>query len=249
MIEAVGLCKNFGAERAVKDVSFRVEAGEVVGFLGVNGAGKTTTMRLLTGFLPASEGHARIAGHDIFSAPRAARRAIGYLPETPPLYPEMTVRSYLRYVARLKDVPRKSVRAAVARALARTGLEAVAERVTGQLSKGFRQRVGLAQALVHDPQVLILDEPSVGLDPIQMREIRALIHELATNPPQGVARTIVLSTHLLAEVEMICDRVIVLHEGRKVLDQPLAELTRDGVRLEDVFARFALAAPAAESAA
>ncbi len=248
MIEALGLSKRYGDVLAVDDVSFRAEAGEVVGFLGPNGAGKTTTMRLLTGFLPATEGTVRIAGHDIFEAPGLARRAIGYLPETPPLYPEMQVQSYLRYVARLKDVPRKRLRDAVERAMERTGLGELRRRSIGQLSKGFRQRVGIAQALVHEPEVLILDEPSVGLDPIQMREIRQLLRELADSGRDGAGQTIVLSTHLLGEVEAICCRVILLHAGRKVLDQPLSELTRDGGSLEDVFTRHTLREPLAAEA-
>ena len=172
MIEARGLTKRYGDLLAVNDVSFSAGAGEVVGFLGPNGAGKTTTMRILTGFVPATDGTAKIAGHDIFEDPLAARRAIGYLPETPPLYPEMDVRSFLHYVAKLKDVPRAARAGAVDHAMEQCGLAHVRRRVIGSLSKGYRQRVGLAQAIVHDPPVLILDEPTVGLDPIQIREIR-----------------------------------------------------------------------------
>ena len=237
MIEADGLSKRYGELVAVDDVSFSVAPGEVVGFLGPNGAGKTTTMRILTGFLPATDGTAAIAGHDIFREPLAARRAVGYLPETPPLYPEMSVEGYLDYVARIKDVPRRARAGAVARAVERCGLGDVRRRVIGALSKGFRQRVGLAQAIVHDPPVLILDEPTVGLDPIQIREIRALIAELAAERPGEKARTVVLSTHILPEVEAICRRVMIIHRGRKVLDQPLAELRRSGVGLEEVFTR------------
>src|SRR3990172_9055267 len=175
MIEARHLSKRYGDVVAVQDVSFEVGRGEVVGFLGPNGAGKTTTMRMLTGFLPPTDGTAVIAGHDIFSDPLAARRAIGYLPEVLPLYPEMSVRSYLDYVARIKDVPRRSRRGCVDRALERCGLANQDRHVIGTLSKGYRQRVGLAQAIVHDPAVLILDEPTVGLDPLQVREIRNLI--------------------------------------------------------------------------
>ena len=164
-LEARGLSKRYGDVVAVDSISFEVQRGEVVGFLGPNGAGKTTTMRMLTGFLPASDGQARVAGHDIFAEPLAARRSVGYLPETPPLYPEMTVRSYVDYVARLNDVARGERRAKVDRALERCGLTDVASRVIRQLSKGYRQRVGLAQAIVHEPPVLVLDEPTVGLDP------------------------------------------------------------------------------------
>lgn len=232
-IEVEGLCKRYGEYEAVRNLSFSVRAGEVVGFLGPNGAGKTTVMRILTGFLPATDGTARIAGHDVFSDPIAARRAIGYLPETPPLYPEMTPASYVDFVARLKDVPRAKRRAAVDRALERCGLASVRGREIRQLSKGYRQRVGLAQAIVHDPQVLVLDEPTVGLDPIQIREIRALIADLSRSGHQ----TVILSTHILPEVEAICQRVILIGRGQKVLDQPLAELTKGGVALEEVFTK------------
>ena len=237
MIEARGLTKRYGDLVAVDRVSFSVQPGEVVGFLGPNGAGKTTTMRMLTGFVPPTDGSATIAGHDIFEDPLAARRAVGYLPETPPLYPEMSVEDYVDYVARLKDVPRAQRRAAVDRALARCGLADVRRRVIGALSKGYRQRVGLAQAIVHDPAVLILDEPTVGLDPIQIREIRALIADLAAERQGDRARTVILSTHILPEVEAICRRVLVISRGRKVVDQPLVELTGGGVSLEEVFAR------------
>jgi gliding motility-associated transport system ATP-binding protein len=236
MIEATNLSKRYGDIVAVDGVSFRVERGEVVGFLGPNGAGKTTTMRMLTGFLPPTDGSARIAGHDIFDEPLEARRAVGYLPESPPLYPEMTVNSYVDYVARIKDVPRRARRAAVAQAIERCGLSEVSKRVIGTLSKGFRQRVGLAQAIVHEPPVLILDEPTIGLDPIQIGEIRDLIAELAAG--QGAAQhTVILSTHILPEVVAICRRVVMINEGRKTVDAPLDELTRDGHGLEELFAR------------
>jgi ABC-2 type transport system ATP-binding protein len=235
VIEARGLTKRYGDLVAVEEVSFSLARGEVVGFLGPNGAGKTTTIRMLTGFLPPTDGTAVIAGHDIFGDPIAARRAIGYLPETPPLYPEMTVRSFLEYVARIKDVPRVERRAAVDRALERTALTDVRRQVIGTLSRGFRQRVGLAQAIVHNPPVLILDEPTAGLDPLQIREIRALITEL-TAPSQGdTQQTVILSTHILAEVDAICRRVILLHQGRKVVDAPLSELTSGGRSLDQIF--------------
>jgi len=243
-IEVEKLSKRYGEHEAVCDLSFVVQPGEVVGFLGPNGAGKTTTMRMLTGFLPPSDGTARIAGHDIFADALAARRAIGYLPETPPLYPEMTPAAYVDFVAKLKDVPRAGRREAVGRALERCGLSEVRGREIRQLSKGYRQRVGLAQAIVHEPQVLVLDEPTVGLDPIQIREIRALMAELATSGGQ----TVILSTHILAEVEAICQRVVLIARGRKVLDQPLAELVAGGSTLEEVFTRV-LTRDEAESAA
>jgi ABC-2 type transport system ATP-binding protein len=232
-----GLCKRYGEVEAVRDLSFSVAPGEVVGFLGPNGAGKTTTMRILTGFVPPSDGRVSIAGHDVFDEPIAARSAIGYLPETPPLYPEMKVRAYLEFVAAIKDVPRAQRREAVDRVLERCGLTGVAGRVSGKLSKGFRQRVGLAQAIVHEPRVLVLDEPTVGLDPIQIREIRDLIGSLASPGEAGVRQTVILSTHILNEVEAICQRVIMLNKGRMALDQPLAELTSGGRSLEEVFAR------------
>ena len=233
MIEARGLSKWYGDIVAVDDVSFSVGSGEVVGFLGPNGAGKTTTMRMLTGFLPPTDGTALVAGHDIFEESLAARRAVGYLPETPPLYPEMSVTGYLEYVARIKDVPRRQRRAAVDRALERCGLAEVRRRVIGALSKGYRQRVGLAQAIVHDPAVLVLDEPTVGLDPLQIREIRSLIAQLAREEKH----TVILSTHILPEVEAICRRVIMVAGGRKVVDAPLAELVAGGRSLDEIFAR------------
>jgi ABC-2 type transport system ATP-binding protein len=236
MIEARALTKRYGEVLAVNAVSFKVERGEVVGFLGPNGAGKTTTMRMLTGFVPPTDGSASIAGHDIFEDALAARRSVGYLPETPPLYPEMTVESYLRYVAAIKDVPRARRREALDRALERCALTGVHRRVIGTLSKGFRQRVGLAQAIVHDPPVLILDEPTVGLDPVQIGEIRALIRELASGSGES-QHTVVLSTHIMAEVSAICRRVILINEGRKSVDASLEDLAREGRSLESLFAR------------
>jgi ABC-2 type transport system ATP-binding protein len=187
-----------------------------------------------SGFLPPTDGEASIAGHDIFEDPLAARRAIGYLPESPPLYPEMRVERYVDYVARIKDVPRRERREAVDKALERCALTEVHRRVIGTLSKGFRQRVGLAQAIVHDPPVLILDEPTVGLDPIQIGEIRNLVGELAGGEGK---HTIVLSSHILAEVTAICRRVIMVNEGRKTVDASLEELTAGGHTLEELFAR------------
>jgi ABC-2 type transport system ATP-binding protein len=240
MIEAKGLSKRYGDVVAVDSVSFEIEKGEIVGFLGPNGAGKTTSMRMLTGFLPPTEGSAVVAGYDIFSDPIAARRSVGYLPESPPLYPEMTVASYLTFVARIKDVPRARRKGALDRSLERCGLTDVRRRVIGTLSKGYRQRVGLAQAIIHDPPVLILDEPTVGLDPIQIREIRALIADLAA-PGKGEAQqTVVLSTHILAEVEAICRRVILINQGRKAVDSPLSESTGGGRTLEQIFTRETL---------
>jgi len=237
VIEARGLSKRYGDLLAVDRVSFILQRGEVVGFLGPNGAGKTTTMRMLTGFLPPTDGTAVIDGHDMFQDPLRARRAVGYLPESPPLYPEMDVQGYLRYVAAIKGMPRRERAAAVERSLERCGLAQVRRRVIGTLSKGYRQRVGIAQAIVHDPPVLILDEPTVGLDPVQIREIRQLIKDLASARPGETQHTVILSTHILPEVEAICPRVILIHHGCKVVDAPLIELTRDGHTLEEIFAR------------
>ncbi|MCH2170014.1 ABC transporter ATP-binding protein [Myxococcota bacterium] len=237
MIEARQLSKRYGDMLAVDGVDFSLERGEVVGFLGPNGAGKTTTMRMLTGFLPPSEGTASIAGFDIFNDPIEARRCVGYLPESPPLYPEMSVKSYLSYVAKIKDVSRGERRQAVERSLERCGLVDVRNRVIGTLSKGYRQRVGLAQAIVHEPPVLILDEPTAGLDPLQIQEIRELIAELAAPAKGETQQTVILSTHILAEVEAICRRVILIHQGCKVVDAPLSELTAEGQSLEELFVR------------
>ncbi len=244
-ISVQDLSKRFGSVLAVDGINFSVEPGEVVGFLGPNGAGKTTTMRMLTGYLPPSNGSVQIAGHDTFSDGLAARKAIGYLPETPPLHPEMSVSGYLRYVAAIKGMPRAARKPAVSRAIARCGLADVAGRVISTLSKGYRQRIGLAQAIVHDPPVLVLDEPSVGLDPIQIREIRGLIEELtaplgapSSARESGVDRqTVILSTHILSEVEAICDRVILIDRGVVALDESLASLTAGGRRLEEVFSQ------------
>jgi ABC-2 type transport system ATP-binding protein len=238
VIEVEGLYKQYGDLLAVRDVSFRVDRGEVVGFLGPNGAGKTTTMRVLTGFLPPTEGRVRVAGHDMLNEPIEARRAVGYLPESPPLYPEMRVDDYVRFAASIKDVPRGDRAAKVDRAIAVCGLEKVRRRVISTLSKGFRQRVGLAQAIVHDPEVLVLDEPTSGLDPVQIVEIRNLIRDLA----DVEGRTVILSTHILPEVESICRRVLLISEGRIRLDGPLEEV-RGRDTLEQVFLREAGPAP------
>ena len=217
MIEVDHLTKRYGPFTAVDDVSFRVEKGEILGFLGPNGAGKTTTMRVLTGYMPPTEGKAVVAGYDVFTHPIEAKRRIGYLPETPPLYPDMTVREYLTFVARIKlGKTSKSDRAMrVDHAMKKAHVDDMAGRHCGKLSKGYRQRVGLAQALIHDPEVLILDEPTAGLDPKQIIETRDLIRSLAGN------HTIVLSTHILPEVAHTCQRVIIINKGRVVaVDSP-----------------------------
>ena len=218
MIQVEGLTKAYGPTLAVQDVSFEVEQGELVGFLGKNGAGKTTTMRILAGSLGATDGTATIAGLDVEQSARQVKALVGYLPEVPPLYTDMTVRAYLRFAARIKGVP--DVRGAVERAVQRAGLAEMSGRLIGHLSKGYRQRVGIAQAIVHDPKVLILDEPLSGLDPAQRREIRDLVAELAAGDT-----TVLLSTHVLPEIEAICDRVVVLHDGRLVAQDTIAELS------------------------
>ena len=210
MIEVNGLTKRYRDRVAVDDLSFRVEKGEVIGFLGPNGAGKSTTMRVLTGFIPATSGTATIAGFDVFEEPLEVKRRIGYLPESPPVYVDMTPRAYLRFCAGLKGLPRPRVKPEIERVASLARIEDVLDRVTGNLSKGYRQRVGLAQALLGDPEVLILDEPTVGLDPLQIREVRELVKNLAGK------HTIILSTHILPEVAMTCQKVLVIHEGKLV---------------------------------
>ena len=215
MIEVQHLTKRYGRVTAVDDVSFRVEPGEILGFLGPNGAGKTTTMRILTGYMPASEGRATVAGYDVFTHPIEAKRRTGYLPETPPLYPDMTVREYLDFVARIKGVPALERKSRVDAVMQRTHVADMAARHCGKLSKGYRQRVGLAQAIIHNPEVLILDEPTAGLDPKQIIETRDLIRSLAGS------HTIVLSTHILPEVSQTCQRVVIINKGRVVaVDTP-----------------------------
>ena len=215
MIEVQNLTKRYGRVTAVDDVSFRAEKGEILGFLGPNGAGKTTTMRILTGYMPASSGKATVAGFDVFDQPIAAKQRTGYLPETPPLYPEMTVREYLMFVARIKGVAPKAQRAQVDTSMEKARVADVASRHCGKLSKGYRQRVGLAQAILHNPEVLILDEPTAGLDPKQIMETRDLINSLRGD------HTIVLSTHILPEVSQTCDRVVIISKGRVVaVDTP-----------------------------
>src|SRR5713226_3726835 len=229
MIEVQNLTKRYGDLTAIQDVSFSVAKGEILGFLGPNGAGKTTTMRILTGFMPASGGTATVDGFDVFEDSFEVRKRIGYLPENPPLYTDMTVDSYLRFVARIKGVAKADLADAAARATETCGLTDVRDRLTGHLSKCFRQRVGLAQALIHDPPVLVLDEPTIGLDPRQIIEIRKLIRRLAGD------RTVILSTHILPEVSQICEKVVILAAGRVALEGRMDDLMKQGVSLEDVF--------------
>ena len=215
MIEVQHLTKRYGPVTAVDDVSFKAERGEILGFLGPNGAGKTTTMRVLTGYMPATDGKAIVAGYDVLEQPVEAKRRTGYLPETPPLYPDMTVEDYLTFCARIKGVPRSERTSRLQSVMEKTQIADMRNRHCGKLSKGYKQRVGLAQALLHNPDVLILDEPTAGLDPKQQNETRRLIKGL------GGDHTIILSTHILPEVSQTCQRVVIINKGRVVaVDTP-----------------------------
>ncbi len=219
MIEVKGVTKKFGQVTAVDNISFEVRRGEIVGFLGPNGAGKTTTMRILSCFMPPTEGTAEVAGYDILKDPLAIKRRIGYLPESPPLYPELTVLDYLKFVSRIKGLSGQLIPDRLDAVIETCAIGDVLDQLTGKLSKGYRQRVGLAQALVHDPEVLILDEPTAGLDPEQIIETRKLIKALAGQ------HTVILSTHNLPEVSMTCERVIIINRGRVVAEDTPQELT------------------------
>ena len=208
MIEAESLTKRYGSYLGIEEVSFRIEAGEAVGLLGPNGAGKTTTLRILTCAMSATSGRASVAGYDLFKESMQARRHIGYLPETPPLYPEMSVEAYLRFAASIKGVERRRIAGRISEAVELCGLEEMRKRVVGHLSKGYRQRVGIAQALIHEPKAVVLDEPTSGLDPAQIVEIRGLIQRL------GEERTVLLTTHILAEAQASCGRLLVINQGR-----------------------------------
>lgn len=215
MIEVEHVSKVYSGRKVVDDVSFRVEKGEVLGFLGPNGAGKTTTMRILTCYMPSTEGTARVAGYDVFEQSIEVRKRIGYLPENPPLYPEMSVRSYLDFVARIKGTRASQRKGNVDDVISKCNLGDVRERIIGKLSKGYKQRIGIAQALLNNPEVLILDEPTIGLDPKQIHEVRTLIKSLAGD------HTVILSTHILPEVSMICNRVVIINKGRvAAMDTP-----------------------------
>ncbi|MBW2701421.1 MAG: ATP-binding cassette domain-containing protein [Deltaproteobacteria bacterium] len=229
MIDVRGLRKRYHHLVAVDGISFKVNKGEVLGFLGPNGAGKTTTMRMLTGALPATAGRAEVAGFDVFEQPIQVKRRVGYLPESPPLYDELDTTAYLCFVGRLKGLGGAKLKAEVTRVAEVCGLQDVRRRLLGNLSKGFRQRVGLAQALMGSPDVLVLDEPTIGLDPNQILEIRKLIRDLS------VKHTVILSTHILPEVVQICDRVIIIHQGRIVADDTLENLTSEQRSLEETF--------------
>ncbi len=254
MIEVSRLTKRYRDLVAVDDLSFTVGKGEVVGFLGPNGAGKSTTMRILAGFLPATSGTVKVAGFDVFEEPLEVKRRIGYLPEQPPVYDALTARSYLRFCASLKGLRRQRQKDEIDRVAERTGVTAVMDRVIGNLSKGFRQRVGLAQALLGDPEVLILDEPTVGLDPLQIREVRELVKSLAGK------HTVILSTHILPEVAMTCQKVLVIHQGRLVdfdtvegliaRHLPGRRVTLEDIAfLEEIYGKLVTAPPAVAGAA
>ena len=232
MIEVQGLTKRYGELVAVSELTFKVEPGRIWGLLGPNAAGKTTTMRILTGYLPATSGRATVAGFDVFDQPDAVKRSIGYLPEIVPLYLDMTVSAYLGFVAEIKQVPKAKRNAAVARAVESAGLKDVSHRLIKNVSRGYKQRVGIAQALIHDPRVLILDEPTVGLDPAQIVEIRELIKSLRGE------HTIMISTHILAEVTQVCDGVVIINEGRLMASGSLEDLTASYARHEGVVLRL-----------
>ena len=241
MIEVTGLTKRYRDRVAVDDLTFSVPEGEILGFLGPNGAGKSTTMKILTGYLPASSGTVKVAGFDVFEEPYEVKRRIGYLPETPPLYPEMTVKAYLRFVASIKGVRRGQMATELERVAHATGVAEVMERLIQNLSKGYRQRVGIAQALLGNPPVLILDEPTEGLDPSQRAEVRQLIKGLAGQ------HTVILSTHLLSEVTVTCERVLIINQGRMVAFDEIRNLAHalgqgDQTSLEDIFLKLTAAA-------
>ena len=229
MIEASHLTKQYGNHLAVDDVSFTVADGQICGLLGPNGAGKSTIMNILTGYLSATSGQVTVAGHPLPEEADAAKACVGYLPEQPPLYPEMTVQEYLTFAAELKGVKKAERKEQVCRAARRTGLETVLPRLIRSLSKGYKQRVGIAQALLGSPRLIILDEPTVGLDPAQVIEIRKLIREL------GRAHTVILSSHILSEVQAVCQQILILSKGHLAAAGSLEELTADGKSLEEVF--------------
>jgi ABC-2 type transport system ATP-binding protein len=231
MIEVSGLCKSYQNIRAVDDVSFTVNRGEIIGFLGPNGAGKTTTMKMITGAIPSDNGTVKIAGLDVFERPMEVKAKIGYLPENPPVYTDMTVGDYLGFVASLKGLKGKARRESVALSMNRCNITDVAGRLIGNLSKGYKQRVGIAQAILGNPEVLILDEPTIGLDPNQIHEVRDLIKDLAKE------RTVILSTHILPEVEMTCQRVIVINRGRVVVTDTIENIVRGRTGEQQVLVR------------
>lgn len=232
MIEVEHLTKKYGDLLAVHNLSFTVKKGHIWGLLGPNAAGKTTTMRILTGYLPATEGKASVAGYDVFEQPNDVKKIMGYLPENVPLYPEMTVHSFLNFVAEIKQIPSLQRKEAVEKAIKTSSLESVRGRLIKNISRGFKQRVGIAQALIHDPQVLILDEPTIGLDPAQIIEIRQLIKSLKGE------RTVILSTHILAEVTQTCDGVVIINEGKLMASGSLEEIAASLQDKEGIFIRL-----------
>jgi ABC-2 type transport system ATP-binding protein len=237
MIEVHGLTKRYRDNVAVENLSFSVERGEIVGFLGPNGAGKSTTMRIIAGYMPATRGTVKIGGVDVFEDPIACKRKIGYLPEIPPVYLDMTVRGYLDFVARLKGVETREIMREVERVASQAGVDHILGRLIRNVSKGYRQRVGLAQSLLRSPEVLILDEPTVGLDPIQIEQVRNLIKELGDSR----RHTIILSTHILSEVTATCQRIIMIAGGRIVADAKLEDLEKEHqLPLEQIFAKLAV---------
>ena len=234
-VSAQDLSRSYGSRSAVSNIGFELRQGEVLGLLGPNGAGKTTTLQMLAGCLAPSTGAIEICGINLLEHPREAKALLGYLPETPPLYRELTVNEYLQLAARLHRIPKNEIAAAVNTTRQRCGLSEVGKRLIGNLSKGYQQRVGIAQAIVHNPRVVILDEPTVGLDPIQIREIRSLIREL------GGEHSVILSTHILPEVESVCDRIQIMNQGKLVFGGDMAELKQaypEQANLEEVFIRL-----------
>ena len=239
MISTKNVTKYFGGFQALKDISFEINKGEIVGFLGQNGAGKTTLMRILTSYLPATSGEVKIGGNDVTENSLAVRRKIGYLPETPPLYSNMTVKDYLKFAAQMKDVPRRQQHKQIERVLEECNIGDVKNRTIDNLSKGYRQRVGIAQAIINEPEVLILDEPTSGLDPVQNLQVRKLIKSLRHE------RTVIISTHILSEIEQIAQRVLIIRSGQIIVDESLDLLLKSqrGAQcaestLEDVFIRL-----------
>jgi len=244
MIELRNVTKRYGAVEAVAGLSFRAPEGQIVGLLGQNGAGKTTTLNMLTGYLPPTSGQVLVDGMDMLAQPRECKRRIGYLPERPPLYDEMTVADYLRFVCQLKEVRRRAIPAHLTEVLDTCGLTEVQGRIIGHLSKGYRQRVGVAQALCGDPPVIVLDEPTVGLDPRQVVEIRELMRTL------GRSHTVIFSSHMLPEIQQLCQRVVILHQGRLVQEADMTELTDTGdvIRLRmSIAAKERILVPALQS--
>jgi ABC-2 type transport system ATP-binding protein len=241
MIEVQSLTKRYRDRMAIEGLSFTVNEGEILGFLGPNGAGKSTTMKILTGFLPPSAGTARVAGFDVFEQPLEVKQRIGYLPETPPLYPEMTVLGYLKFVAALKRLPGRGLKAEVERVAGLTGVTEVMDRVIQNLSKGYKQRVGIAQALLGSPPVIILDEPTEGLDPSQRADVRTLIKSLSGK------HTLILSTHILPEVTMTCEKVLIINQGKMVAYDEIRKLATmhggqaENVSLEEIFIKLTAA--------